>query len=481
MFWPFAASNKQKSPASSREVLEDSFSQTAAPYSPPPTADPQQGLPPLPPSPAPDASQSSVVDSPYDPRRLSVITGDRRSAQFTRVGGSSLSADAGDVTTDTPPRSSAPGDRPQSAVEQYPPSLSGFFLEMLGVSSPAVGDSTGGPQTPASAHSQQNDLSDAFNEFEGLEEPALKKEDVDRNPVEAASTPARPISVPSPKSSKHKQPPILIPASVTRISSYPPPTEPITISQSAPHDSAKDSISTNTSPPQDDIITDVRLSLDSLLTRGKSALSAISAAVSASNESVGEQETPSVLSPFDVSARRPVVLKGRKEDTEVVLEESTAEQIRPHLPPLLRESSAWTLTYSMDQHGISLNTLYTQCEGKGPSLLCIKDSAGNVFGAFGSDAFAVQAAYYGTGSCFLWKKTHTGTVSAFHATGKNEYLILSEPHFIALGGGEGHFGLWIDDQLYNGHSGPCQTFANERLSETSEFEVVGLEVWGFQI
>ncbi|KAJ1563640.1 oxidation resistance protein 1, partial [Cladochytrium tenue] len=76
---------------------------------------------------------------------------------------------------------------------------------------------------------------------------------------------------------------------------------------------------------------------------------------------------------------------------------------------------------------------------------------------------------------FLWKRNSDGTTEVYKATGTNDYLILSEHGFLALGGGEGRFGLWVDAELYHGHSEPCQTFANARLSATAEFEVVGLE------
>ncbi|KAI8828650.1 the Tldc domain of oxidation resistance protein 2, partial [Chytriomyces cf. hyalinus JEL632] len=177
--------------------------------------------------------------------------------------------------------------------------------------------------------------------------------------------------------------------------------------------------------------------------------------------------------------------------------------IRPHLSPLHREASAWRLIYSLDHHGISLNTLYHKCESQAglsnPVLLVIKDSDGCTFGAFANEAFRVQHGYFGNGSCFLFKvkvpppsshsdSSQTDTpepvlpeVSVFKATGANDYLVLGEAHFIALGGGEGHFGLWIDQDLYNGHSGPCQTFNNEQLSRKSEFVVQSLELWAFDI
>lgn len=43
----------------------------------------------------------------------------------------------------------------------------------------------------------------------------------------------------------------------------------------------------------------------------------------------------------------------------------------------------------------------------------------------------------------------------------------------------GHFGLWVDENLYLGHSSPCYTFNNCCLSETDDFRVMELEVWTF--
>ncbi len=77
--------------------------------------------------------------------------------------------------------------------------------------------------------------------------------------------------------------------------------------------------------------------------------------------------------------------------------------MRPHLPALSRLPRCWTLVYSLDQHGISLNTLYTRCEeafspyqaptgtegaglGTRGVLLIIKDAgaAGRDDGVFGA-------------------------------------------------------------------------------------------------
>ena len=67
---------------------------------------------------------------------------------------------------------------------------------------------------------------------------------------------------------------------------------------------------------------------------------------------------------------------------------------------------------------------------------------------------------------------------AFPYSGVNDFMIYCEPSMLSVGGGDGHYGLWLDDQLDTGISETCLTFGNEPLSEEGKkFEVMGVEVW----
>ncbi|CDM31967.1 hypothetical protein CBS147339_1250 [Penicillium roqueforti] len=67
---------------------------------------------------------------------------------------------------------------------------------------------------------------------------------------------------------------------------------------------------------------------------------------------------------------------------------------------------------------------------------------------------------------------------AFPYSGVNDYMIFCETGFLSLGGGDGHYGLWLDSSLEKGVSSPCQTFGNEPLSDEGiKFDVLGVEVW----
>lgn len=127
-----------------------------------------------------------------------------------------------------------------------------------------------------------------------------------------------------------------------------------------------------------------------------------------------------------------VILVGRREGTVKVLNEEIADlvrtvyswaeaeadvfarrQVRPHLPALIKLPRHWTLLYSLDQHGISLNTLYARCEPRIPSrahpnppkggLLVVRDAEDTLFGAWMSEGIRLEkGAYYGSGeSCVV--------------------------------------------------------------------------------
>ncbi|EPS94800.1 hypothetical protein FOMPIDRAFT_1169299 [Fomitopsis schrenkii] len=185
--------------------------------------------------------------------------------------------------------------------------------------------------------------------------------------------------------------------------------------------------------------------------------------------------------------KKSVRLVGRKEMTAPVLTVELADMLRPHFPALARLPRAWTLLYSLDQHGISLNTLYRRCEAHtGGALVVLRDAGDAVFGVWmGQGIHLSKGAYYGSGESFLWHLLPGKRLRIYKWTGKNDYVALCEPEYLSFGGGDGHYGLYLDDSLGDGSSARCPTFENEplcsdgpRQGENVRFECVGLEVWG---
>lgn len=67
---------------------------------------------------------------------------------------------------------------------------------------------------------------------------------------------------------------------------------------------------------------------------------------------------------------------------------------------------------------------------------------------------------------------------AFPYSGINDYLMLCDQGFFSIGGGDGKYGLWLDNQFERGISSTSLTFGNEPLSEEGEkFDIMGVELW----
>uniref|UniRef100_A0A3Q3A663 TLDc domain-containing protein n=1 Tax=Kryptolebias marmoratus TaxID=37003 RepID=A0A3Q3A663_KRYMA len=138
----------------------------------------------------------------------------------------------------------------------------------------------------------------------------------------------------------------------------------------------------------------------------------------------------------------------------------------------------WRLAYSTSRHGASLKSLYRKLSAAdSPVLIVIKDALDEMFGAFLSHPLRPSEAFYGTGETFLFM-LHP-RFKCFRWTGENSFFIKGDLDSFAVGGGSGHFGLWVDENLYLGRSSPCYTFNNCCLSETDDFRIMELEVWTF--
>jgi hypothetical protein len=106
----------------------------------------------------------------------------------------------------------------------------------------------------------------------------------------------------------------------------------------------------------------------------------------------------------------PITLKGFSDaTTERIMTEKLAEDIRLMMPARLQVQEDWELVYSLDQHGVSLGTLYARArEYNSPQagyVLIVKDRKDFIFGAYLSHYPHVHPHYYGTGECFVFKFT----------------------------------------------------------------------------
>lgn len=256
---------------------------------------------------------------------------------------------------------------------------------------------------------------------------------------------------------------------------------------------------------------------------------------------MGRTQTPSPSalpqppSPDELPPLSDLTLTGYTASTRHrLLDGELAGNIRSLLPPRLQLYDSWELVYSLHQHGISLNTLYRNCNpdyqrqlsrtrktgrkdekgyaegvvsnmvsyGQDPArgsrpvgyVMIIEDEHRNKFGCYLNEHLRAtdHKRYYGNGECFLWKcewydehDKRKQRFKAFMYTGINDNIIYSNPNYIAIGSSKGNNGLWIDKSLYLGVSYPCETFGNEILNEQGhrhgcsfgKFKIINLEVW----
>ncbi|XP_019887775.1 nuclear receptor coactivator 7 isoform X5 [Ooceraea biroi] len=163
--------------------------------------------------------------------------------------------------------------------------------------------------------------------------------------------------------------------------------------------------------------------------------------------------------------------------TTEILSDEHREQLCRHLPARA-EGYQWTLVFSTSQHGFSLNSMYRKmAKVESPILLVIEDTEGNVFGALTSCSLHVSDHFYGTGESLLFR--FTPRFQSYNWTGDNLYFIKGNNESLAIGAGDGKFGLWLDGDLYQGRTQSCSTYGNEPLAPREDFVVKTLECWAF--
>jgi len=162
-------------------------------------------------------------------------------------------------------------------------------------------------------------------------------------------------------------------------------------------------------------------------------------------------------------------------DPSEFLTEEEIQKIREALPER-HYWDTWNLAYSTAKHGISMNTFHTKVKEKAPMILLVEDDKKYVFGGYVADNWQMnKKGHYGSGESFLFKVRPEFKI--FKWANKNNYFMLNDKDFIALGGGGAGFGLWLDSEFDHGSSVSCDTFLNEPLASEVDFKAVMFEAW----
>jgi len=198
------------------------------------------------------------------------------------------------------------------------------------------------------------------------------------------------------------------------------------------------------------------------------------------------------------------------EPNEIILNSYICNAIYHSFPKRLRIKRSLTLLYSLQNHGSSLSTFYERSNaGYGTAqVLVIKDDNDNIFGCFTAEPFKINNGFYGTGESFLFKvqkpKTlsrrknfginrvrskdsamsddggaQNGEVKIFPWAKTNYLFINSTNEYVAVGSGRGKFGIWCDGQFQRGQSYSTETYHNECLAGSEQFNIVNVELWTF--
>lgn len=148
------------------------------------------------------------------------------------------------------------------------------------------------------------------------------------------------------------------------------------------------------------------------------------------------------------------------------------------------------LLYTSEEHGTSLMTLYTRVESYQPTLIFIKTTNDEMFGAFCSSYWrdrrqsSKNLSYFGTGETFLF--TLSPQKKKYEWVGLHEDEIPNTAHMflagdnsvLTIGGGNGE-AIQLDANLLHCRSQHCDTFDNEPLCSNQDFTCKVVEVYGF--
>lgn len=177
-----------------------------------------------------------------------------------------------------------------------------------------------------------------------------------------------------------------------------------------------------------------------------------------------------------------------------ILEPSELVEIWRWLPTRLQLLEFETV-YSTDIHGCRLMTLFDKIEFYDNSIIIIKTTKNQVFGAFCSQPWSnrlPRPKFFGTGETFLFKLRPEAAKyewigrhiqASGGETSINQELFLYADNKILIVGGSGGLdgnGLQIDENLQFGSTNKCNTFLNDPLCETCNFEIAILEVLSFK-
>lgn len=140
----------------------------------------------------------------------------------------------------------------------------------------------------------------------------------------------------------------------------------------------------------------------------------------------------------------------------------------------------WKCSYSLLNHGCSMQTFYSNTEDTQQSVMIIKDQSNNIFGAFLDSKWKAEYHHYaGSNECFVYKfhfESNEYSIFEYHHTGEKPYFVQSDYDGITIGAGECP-AIYIQNDLLLGRTTKSDTFTSEPLSSNPIFQIKDIEIW----
>ena len=103
---------------------------------------------------------------------------------------------------------------------------------------------------------------------------------------------------------------------------------------------------------------------------------------------------------YIVSMSLPEYVPITKEKSEII--DASKRQLISFFLPVLIRMREWTLLYSINRDGVSMQTFYAKAKNRDHTVILIKDEHDCIFGAYSTQFWHIQNGYYGSGENFVF-------------------------------------------------------------------------------
>ncbi|CAK5077237.1 unnamed protein product [Meloidogyne enterolobii] len=169
-----------------------------------------------------------------------------------------------------------------------------------------------------------------------------------------------------------------------------------------------------------------------------------------------------------------------------IIDEDAAKELMSALPQRFQLETP-KLLFRLSEHGTSFVQLWTRIEQADQSLLIIKSTTREVFGAYVSSSWAerndvherAKAKYFGTGESFVWRLDDELKLPIIYTWSDqlcDNYFMAAHDKFLIIGSGGGD-AIAIRDELVEGSSRASRTYQSPELVSGGQFQIDELEVW----